>query len=1792
MSRVYQQFGARVVLVLVVVLVLGTSLSLSNSIHLRITPQPDRHIVLEWNSETGATYAVYWREGFSDRWHLLSEQEGAPPTNLLADIGAPSDDSLMERQYMVRKVVPTYVTADITSNTTWRLLESPYILTNTVVIRDGAVLTLEAGVSVQGGALVVSNGALRAMGTSDENITLTSCSVSFQDNSRDSMCALSNVNILAAGVGITCSNSSPLIVDCSIRYCGPGILLHASAARIRNCAVCWNYYGPGISCASSTCLVEGCTIEGNWPGISCGGDSVLVLRDCSITRNTSFSGGGLLVDSSRLQMENCSVAYNTASRGAGMYFRAATACISNCVVAGNMRLYETGYGGGLYCDASSPTLVCTRIEGNWVGGGFSQGFGAGLYCINNSDVMLSACTLAGNSSRDKGGAIYCSPGCDPTLVNCVISGNSASQGGVIYSSWAAPALINCTVIGNGGGGSVLCGDGEWGASARNTIMWANAAPSMQGTVGEVDYCCVQDMWSWSHNITNDPRFIADTFEPNTASPCIDAGSASNAPGVDLKGATRAAACGTTNAPSPVDIGAYEYADSDCDGMADAWERLHFGDLSHGAHDHGDADGLADLEECLLGTDPNDPDCDDDGLPDGVEYYVHHTDPLDSDTDDDGYSDCDEVARGSDPLNARSIPMEPHVVINEVFYNPTNDDLGCYQFVELYNPCQIDVQIGGYRVRARQFGSARASCQIPDDTIMPPTSYYLIGGPFVCSVDGRVPDLLVNEVPLRYSVESADSSVTVSLDNNGDEVIDGLIYGTQGPDDMASNYPPAVAFPPHPPVAMGQAIARVPTGWDENDADDWTTQDVPTPRGSGNAPLFDPLDLDRDGLPADEEFVLGTDPENADTDADGLGDGEEVAMGLNPAERDSDGDGLDDNGEIGIGANPADRDTDDDGLLDGTETSMGLSAVSADSDGDGVHDGDEDEDSDGFTNAEEATLGSNPESGADTPLSFDGQVPIVHAVEYIDLMNGHRFVQDFMCEVFHRFWTPLEPVPVFFDIYEKPRGHHDYSVSGATLYESEGRWRRYTLLAPLGSKTVTIAERLVNTSTNQTPKYKWPAIAMGGPWYFDLSIAFVAPSEESNVGAFIGVNDDDDDGDGRCDLSDTHIPRGDNDLVQLKLTHPPKRAVTLSWDNSIIKLYEHRSKKLRDRRGLGWIWSARAGACIPNHPYKGFDDGDLYIEGVHPGVTYITATCAGYTERMKVSVVKAGLATDYDHNRTIDAADEQRAKTNEVFRFWVNDDDDQSADAGNDVPGSGPDCANSVVDSMRDLVDFFPVSVDLGETLQNVDCSRLTFNLDHPHGLLNAVWTDLAPANAGNYLVDASDAEGLANETVQALTGFGDTDLPSGFLQRIRDQGKAILLLEGRDQTAEALTLTVRGPWGNPVYERKLPLSISGVERMYRWINLRPSGGPATSTNEPLNNPDSLHNGKNLFFLHGFNVDANACRGWNAEMFKRLFWSGSRAKFWGMTWDGDVGLFNGLHYQEDVANALAVASNFNAQVSGVGGDKIVLAHSLGNMVVSGAIQDHGLNVSKYFMLNAAVATECYRPASFNDTAAGNYMLNADWVEYNSSTWCSTWFRLFSSPDDRAKLTWKARFPSVVSVAYNFYSSGDEIFQVFSNGTPSAFTGGPFHLEQFAWQKQEHFKGRTVLGIPVIGGTDWAGWGFSGAYTVAEANTATTNDLQTNPVFRHEPATILSSNITARVVNDIIAQGVPALSCAAGVDAVNLINFYNYNVNDHRQNGWGRSGPPYYDRWLHSDLKNMAYLHTYEFFDELVSQGGLQ
>src|SRR5690606_34599382 len=101
-------------------------------------------------------------------------------------------------------------------------------------------------------------------------------------------------------------------------------------------------------------------------------------------------------------------------------------------------------------------------------------------------------------------------------------------------------------------------------------------------------------------------------------------------------------------------------------------------------------------------------------------------------------------------------------------------------------------------------------------------------------------------------------------------------------------------------------------------------------------------------------------------------------------------------------------------------------------------------------------------------------------------------------------------------------------------------------------------------------------------------------------------------------------------------------------------------------------------------------------------------------------------------------------------------------------------------------------------------------------------------------------------------------------------------------TSKPLVLELRT--NNQVFARaELPLSITGVEQMFRQKNLiqtvltnSTAGWPDRLSDADVpNEPDT--NDKNFVFLHGYNVNPNQARGAFAETFKRLYWSGSHAK---------------------------------------------------------------------------------------------------------------------------------------------------------------------------------------------------------------------------------------------------------------------------------------------------------------------------
>lgn len=112
----------------------------------------------------------------------------------------------------------------------------------------------------------------------------------------------------------------------------------------------------------------------------------------------------------------------------------------------------------------------------------------------------------------------------------------------------------------------------------------------------------------------------------------------------------------------------------------------------------DGDGLSACGETFYGTDPDDPDSDDDSINDGAEVNLYGTDPLDPDTDDDGLNDYAEInVLGTDPLDPDTDDdgLDDYEEVNVHGTNPldpdTDDDrLGDGEEVLTYGTDPLDL----------------------------------------------------------------------------------------------------------------------------------------------------------------------------------------------------------------------------------------------------------------------------------------------------------------------------------------------------------------------------------------------------------------------------------------------------------------------------------------------------------------------------------------------------------------------------------------------------------------------------------------------------------------------------------------------------------------------------------------------------------------------------------------------------------------------------------------------------------------------------------------------------------------------------------------------------------------------------------------------------------------------------------------------------------------------------------------------------------------------------------------------
>jgi hypothetical protein len=649
-----------------------------------------------------------------------------------------------------------------------------------------------------------------------------------------------------------------------------------------------------------------------------------------------------------------------------------------------------------------------------------------------------------------------------------------------------------------------------------------------------------------------------------------------------------------------------------------------------------------------------------------------------------------------------------------------------------------------------------------------------------------------------------------------------------------------------------------------------------------------------------------------------------------------------------------------------------------------------------------------------------------------------------------------------------------------------------------------------------------------------------------------------------------------------------------------------------------------------------------------------------------------LVPDFNRDGVIDDRDRGKVTETEPWRWWINDDSDNGDAQGEDRPGAAsPNYADATINGTRDLADWFPLSLEIGSLVDVLPPENYRYELRSSDSSVNVlvptmgtVAVKLTESNSRAYITNLSNAQSLAGPLAQVLPLTAAATLTDEFLTTIKTDRSGVILVEGRTATAAGglskLELhVIRKTSGQDVCQVKFPMRLSGVEQMYRQLNLRDTvsglmgrkddAAPAASLGEPANLPDKLCSNKWNVFVIGSNVSGQASRAWNAEMFKRHYQSGSKAKFVGVSWFGDpyYGNESGVYdYHYCIINAFRSGPALASAINGLSpaGPKMISGHSAANIVIATAMHDNGLAVDQFWMLDAAIAMEAFDAS----TASNAGMFQPPWTPYASRSWTTRWHAnpALGNGDGRKLMTWNDRFAGISDKTYNFYSASEDVlrrhdgelnFGVFE-ALGAWWTGG-----RFAWAYQEKMKGlRYTTGIAggAHVGSSYGGWKFTDSYydnqppappnthTPSAAESATIPDatLLTKPVFdpgyhlqfsppppnsgpkvvhQYAPAWVVdltdtdatkASSAAQTNRSQLLAEMIPARALPAGANRQERFGDRgNFNMPAQYMTQaaqWPRTSEfNGYKEWKHSDVKDVGYPHLYKLFDKLKELGGL-
>ncbi len=336
-------------------------------------------------------------------------------------------------------------------------------------------------------------------------------------------------------------------------------------------------------------LVEGFTLTGGSAGevntnIYGGGvliqytDDTVVIRDCVVVQNQALYGGGFLVQYANPRIEQCSITDNYASQlGGAMYCREAPISLINSEILRNQVFGALNCGGVRFYISSPEITNCT----------ISENESTGIHLYNNSVATITNCIISGSEAQ---GIYEGTETCDAAVqfTHFYNNGGGDYHDDDTATDYTGAAAIEAAVpeTGNLSDGDPLFAPnlvGTWTQMdtqdpiAGTTLLTDSTASFVPGALrGKIINVYTGGFSPWYYPILDNTAntitvvglayvYSGDGYEIpdyklSASSPCVDTGTATGAPAVDIAGNPRPLdipGVGYDGVGQGYDIGAWE-----------------------------------------------------------------------------------------------------------------------------------------------------------------------------------------------------------------------------------------------------------------------------------------------------------------------------------------------------------------------------------------------------------------------------------------------------------------------------------------------------------------------------------------------------------------------------------------------------------------------------------------------------------------------------------------------------------------------------------------------------------------------------------------------------------------------------------------------------------------------------------------------------------------------------------------------------------------------------------------------------------------------------------------------------------------------------------------------------------------------------------------------------------------------------------------------------------------------------------------------------------------------------------